>query len=155
MIITVPHTGTRFGESLTGFSYMHSYQYVSPEDVADRSGGILLSTLRDPAKVWGTWHARYSGGHSYILDPDHPKSMESAWRGLAALDRIFDIFYLPVDIPGVRDERLAELSELIGKPLETDWAPEGEYRPGKKREDPPEKDLQWIYDLPMVRRYYA
>ena len=154
MILSVPHTGTRFLIALTGYDHTHSYEYKSPQQIRDLNGDeILISPLRDPRKVYGTWAARYRDGHSWVMDPDHPKSMESAWKGLAALDKELDIIYIPVDSPG-RSLQLRLLSDKMGVPLRTNWAPVAQFRPGRERPEPPARDLSWIYELPMVRQWY-
>jgi hypothetical protein len=152
VIVSVPHTGTRTLAEITGYGYMHSYEYKTPQQVCNENGDeVLVAPLRDPVSVYGTWVARYSE-RSYMMDPDHPKSMESAWRGLAALGRQFDILYIPVDHPS-RVEQLAILSERMGIPLETDWPKVG--ASGLERPDLPPRDLSWIYELPMVKTYYG
>jgi len=154
MILSVPHTGTRFLAQLTGYDHMHSYEYKTPQQVmSDNGGEVLISPLRDPRKVYGTWSARYKDGNSWVMDPSHPKSMESAWKGLAALDKELDIIYIPVDSPG-RSLQLRLLSDKMGVPLRTNWDPVAQFRPGRERPEPPARDLSWIYELPMVRQWY-
>lgn len=140
--------------ALLGYTHCHSYDYLRPGTLAANNGDeVLVSPLRDPLAVYGTWYARY--GESYVMDPDHPKSMESAWRALNAIDKQLDVFYLPVDLP-VREERLADLSSRMGREIVTDWAPQGQYKPDKPRPTPPPREsLEWIYELPMVRRFYG
>lgn len=154
MILSVPHTGTRSLIAITGYDYLHSYEYMTPQDVINRNGdGVLCAPLRDPREVWKTWYQRYSG-RTYLMDPDHPKSMESAWRGMAALDRRFDIVFVPVDAPE-RDDMLAILAKKMGQHLETDWLPVAARPEHKKQKEVPEKDLSWIYELPFVSRFYG
>jgi len=132
---------------------MHSYAYTTPQKIINESGDILVSPLRDPFKVWTTWFQRY-GGRDYMLDPDHPKSMESAWRAMAALDRYFQILYIPVDVPNKRDEMLSILSEKMNKKLVTDWTPVGSRPDERKTQVAPDKNIDWIYRLPFVARFY-
>lgn len=152
MILSVPHTGTRTLVDITGYTFMHSYEYMTPTQITNGEG-VLCAPLRDPVEVWKTWYQRYSG-RGYLMDPDHPKSMESAWRGMSALDRFFDIIYVPVDVPE-RDEQLQILAEAMGRELRTDWKPVGARADHKKTRPVPEKDLRWVYELPFVSRFYG
>lgn len=154
MIISVPHTGTRSLIEITGYQFMHSYEYMTPQDLINRNGDeVLCAPLRDPWEVWKTWFQRY-GGRKYLMDPDHPKSYESAWRAMAALDRHFEIVYIPVDSRW-RDIQLAELSVKMGEHLKTDWSPVAARPDHKKQKPVREKDLDWIYQLPFVSRFYG
>lgn len=155
MILSVPHTGTRFLVEVTGYSFMHSYEYMTPQDIINRmNGGVLCAPLRDPWEVWTTWYQRY-GGRKYLMDPDHPKSMESAWRAMAALDRHFDITFVPIDVPKHRDIQLAKLSDQMGKWLVTDWSPVAARPDHKKQKEVPDKNLDWVYQLPFVSQFYG
>mgnify|MGYP000076110558 FL=1 len=156
LLVSVPHTGTRFLQGLTNAPFMHSYEYTTPQNIVDRGGSdILCAPLRDPWEVWKTWYQRYPNLF-YILDPDHPKSMETAWRSLAALDREFgSVIYIPVDVPDRRDEQLQSLSEAMGRDLSTDWEPVAARTQEKKLREVPEKDLSWIYQLPFVEEFYG
>lgn len=155
MILSVPHTGTRSLEKITGYTHLHSYAYMTPQDILNRNQNeVMVVPLREPWAVWTTWFQRY-GGRKYIMDPDHPKSMESAWRALAALDRYFDLHYIPVDIPGVRDEQLELLSEKMGRKLVSDWIPVGARPEKKKTLQPGERNLDFVYNMPFVRRFYG
>ena len=153
MILSVPHTGTRTIAKITGYPYLHTYDYTTPQDIRNRNGdGVICVPLRNPADVWATWAQRYEA-RPFVLDPDHPKSMETAWRALSAIDRIFDIVYVPVDRPD-RDKQLAILSERMGQVLHADWTPQGARPAERKQATVPERDLDFIYELPFVRRFY-
>jgi hypothetical protein len=153
MILTVPHAGTRFMRTLlsrheAGRTYVHTF-WTDEAIEGQINGTPIISPLRDPYEVYCTWMARYGSTR-----PETDRPMELCWERLAELDERYDVFYLPLDVPS-RSQRLKDLEALLDQPLSTTWEKVASFRPGKPRETPPEKDLQWIYDLPMVKQFYG
>ena len=75
---------------------------------------------------------------------------------MAEAAKLYDITFVPMDLP-VRDDIMAELGVF-----DVDWGerqghitqPEIEACVGYKG-NRVEKDLRWVYNLPMVRKFYA
>ena len=109
-IASVQHTGTRFLRILlkpqtpTGAHFGQKFLYRL-------NGHKTITPLRELDKIIHSWsrrdmdlkHLHFSIGQMIDFKPD---------------------FYFPIDHED-RDEYLIELSEIIGRDLETDWSPQG------------------------------
>jgi len=95
-------------------------------------------------------------GHAVPLD-----LFDVSWAQLAELDSIYRIVYVPLDTPE-RDTQFAVVQQLLGEMIDPRWDFKDGHIPQKDmeacvgyEEREIEKDLSWIYDLPMVRRFYG
>ena len=78
---------------------------------------------------------------------------EEQWRQLEILDKRYDIFYVPVDLP-ITEERIEELSVVLDRPLSFDGDNKIGHVGGTIETDHPGPDWEYIYNLPMVSRFY-
>ena len=143
MILSVPHTGTRFLSGLTGHAAIHVHAKDDEIDHLARSQPPVICPLRDPWSVYVSDFSRRGTGHAINV------SLEYAWRRLAELHERYDIFYVPVDQDP--DFQRARLEALLGRDLDGAWEPVG-HIPSK---EPPFKDWAWVYELPMVKEFYS
>jgi hypothetical protein len=160
---TVPHTGTNFMQQMlssAGFPPSRIEHYdVTTTSFVDDPMEIIVSPIRDPRHVYGTWCARYSNNCSVT-----PTTFYASWF---AFNRAFmdismkDRFYiLPLDTDD-RDDHLRKLSKrLVFAHLTTDWKPvssqESRYGPSV----PPDKEsmprvLEEVMKLPVVVSFYG
>lgn len=156
MVISVPSSGTRFLAALLGHAdtYYHTYLFEDPEQVRVRDDGVIAAPLRRPEDVWRTWWQRFGHRRPDRMDPDHPRSIETAWRRMDMIASELDVLFLPIDLP-IREQQLQLLSERVGRELKTDWLPVGNRPPEEKTAVPPEKDWSWVYELSFMKTFYA
>lgn len=107
LLVTVPHTGTRFFQQLIGCKALH----VSPAalEQARAHDGVLITTIRDWDDVQESWKRRGR-------DQSFPEAL-MWWAELLTFNPVI------VSIDCQREERLARLSEALGMDLKTDWMP--------------------------------
>ena len=84
----------------------------------------LVCPLREPRRVWQSWVKRHNTGRGLDLS-----LFDKQWRHLEALDKDYEIHYIPL---------MGEGEGHGDGPLETDITPDWDY----------------IYALPMIRRFY-
>jgi len=121
----------------------------------DLVGVVIASPLREPAAVWQSWVRRMGTGHEVPLN-----LFDKSWERLAHLDEQYDIIYVPLDHP-YRDAQIQEVERALGEAIEPEWGikeghiPEQDMRACVGYEDRTvDRDLNWIYELPMVKRFY-
>ena len=107
-----------------GCSYAHVFVREDP-NWTGFTDEYLICPLRDPALVWESWVKRWNTGKGAVA----LELFDLQWRHLEALDREYDIVYIPLD--GKGDGHLEGLTE-------TDVVPDWDY----------------IYSLPMVSKFY-
>jgi len=149
IVVSVPHTGTRTLRGLLGAPGWH----VFGEDFEKMvEGKRLIAPLRDPTEVWASFCRRRGTGHAVALS-----RYDESWMALAGWDAVYDITYVPVDIPGVRDDIMAELGvENIDWDRKAGHLSEEDLLACKGYEgDWIEKDIGWVYDLSFIRKFYA
>jgi hypothetical protein len=85
------------------------------------------------------------------------RHFDESWEKLAQLDAHYDIIYVPLDRPE-KYAQFAKVEKAIGATFDPRW----EYHDGHIEDEhllsnpvTVEKDIAWIYDLPMVRQYYG
>lgn len=81
------------------------------------------------------------------------RSFIDSWHNLMFLDANYNINYIPVDLPGIRDEQLQVVADKLGRTITTDWKPKGQFdgvRPTSFRQI----DMDIIFLLPFIRRFY-
>ena len=145
-ILSVPHTGSRTLQSILDCGYVHTYskgRNAPAQAELVRSsveGKQIVTPLRDPETAWRSWTNRHN--------PDSPnpaKHFRRAWELLEMYAQEYELHFIPVDRPE-RDAQLTKLGEF-----ETDWPKVGHMESDK---EPVEADLDWIYQMPFIRRYY-
>jgi len=121
LVASIPHTGTMFTLDLL------------PGRWAPLPGP--LETDRKYFCHFSEPHAHRIIGKCFTIVPIRQYSaVRESWRrrsmDLVDLDRQWDrmlelrgVFFLPIDIPVERDERLGALSATLGVRLKTDWQP--------------------------------
>lgn len=97
--------------------------------------------LRDPTEIWKSWVAR----NQLISE------MEKAWERLLILDSEFDFIYIPVDIPGVRDNQLSKLNRTWSW---TEKLGENEGWKEKPSESPPDF-VKRLYSWDFLAEFYS
>ena len=117
VLCTIPSTGTRFFEALIrphvpGLKVWHCTDDAL-ERVAALNDPIVVTTWRHPAALVESWERRWPG-----RDP-----WPYIHRFLFELRQRHDPLVLTFDPELDRDDRLADLSELLGVELTTDWKP--------------------------------
>ena len=154
VVLSVPHTGTRTLREILGCFSKHTF--VNNERLAmDLVGAVVVTPLRDPREVWKSWLVRQGTIHQVDLH-----QFEKTWRRLEELDKLYSIIYVPLDRPE-RDMQFAKVERAVGEEFSPNW----EHREGHIEtyaygyEDRPRvyddgRDLNWIYQLPMIKRYY-
>ena len=146
-LITVPHTGTRTLKAALDCFHIHAHSMPSSvHRVCDNK--IVVSPLRDPKDVWESWKIRFGT----VRQADAIGAFDEAWRALAQWDKVYDITYVPLDIPELRDKQL----ESIGADTSYDWSDRKGHLETLPEDPQPVEDrpLDWIYELPMVKQYY-
>lgn len=142
-IMSIMHTGTTFLKHVRrpdGLRHIHEQECLAEAVGA----GTIAVPLRHPEKVWKSWKYR-----------ERPEPLFwYSWHLLDWYDRVYGtkMVYVPVDLPAIRDERLALLGERIGGELETDWAPRNEWKHERTKVEVPDLTPLWDYDV--VRRHY-
>jgi hypothetical protein len=145
-IFSVPHTGTCFMRQFFDKNHIeheseHYGLLVGKRKALVGGPGILtVSPIREPYMQWISFHSRQTDFVDY----------RTSW--LLFNERFLmdqDLFILPVDTPD-RHKYLNKLEERIGKKLTTDWKPVG----GGARKELELPDLTWLYELPVVKKYY-
>lgn len=102
----------------------------------------IIMPIRAPESVAQTWHRRGEKWPHFFEQWDN-------WAQLAPRAII-----LPVDLPEKRDEALTRISEAVGMPIETDWAPVNVTTVSRGTEEIPDSVLG-LYDIPQIRELYA
>jgi len=123
---------------------MHTYVGVDRlhQDLKDK---VIVSPLRDPKRVWESWEKRV--GTVWETPPEH---FERAWAKLVMLDNLYDITYIPIDREA-RDAQWAFLEQRLNEKVPIDWSCREGHLEGSTGLP---RDLWWVYELPMVKRFY-
>ncbi len=147
-ILSIPHTGTRALSDLLQCHHIHVH-YLWPRLDAELRDNVIVMPLRNPKRVWFSWVNRVGTDHEIDLN-----RFNKQWRKLQQLDRIYDIFYLPVD-HSERNEQLELLSDKLGTKIKPGWKRTGHMGGIRGPKPEPEVDWDFIYDLPMIKRFYG
>ena len=126
-VVSVKHTGSKFLSKLLCCDFTHYH---------GKPHGNIASPIRDPYLVYQTWYSR------------RKLNLDDMWKEWDIFNRTFlrqKVWVVSVD----KHIGLEELSNHIGRKLETDWEPVGSL----KRIQAPEIDLSPIYNLEVVKRY--
>lgn len=104
---------------------------------------MLLVPLRDPSEVWKSWTRRIGTEHEIALG-----RFCSAWATLDALDSMFDLTAIPIDLAVLRDQELNRVADVSW-----DWSVKVGH------EELVEQDIEMpsadeIYALPIVKQFY-
>ena len=132
IIVSIPHTGTRFLQARLGVE--KSVHTISKWDslynqVKDKQ---IIAPLRSPPVVWKSWARRKKAPFPYA-------EFFSAWHNMHALDLLFEVDFICLD---KRDD-----------PRIADWEPIGQDDPGPY--GLPLIELRPLYFLPFVRRHFG
>jgi len=134
IIVSVPHTGTRFLKKRLGIKD-HIHTVALWEHLLEKTEGrTIISPLRNPVSVWRSTTRRW-------VTPDIPLDTHSflrSWYMLHALSLVRDIDFIAIDKQ--QDERI------------TDWAPVGKGDEGRAVH--PDIDLKPLYELPFIKEFY-
>lgn len=158
LLTSVPHSGTRFFRKIIKPS---ETWHVYDKRVLERGGleiaKIVACALRRPEDIWQSWWWRREGLNHTGIEPG--TKWFAAWECLRrAFEERHDIHVLPIDLPS-RGIHLEAFAQTIGRPLETDWSPVGEFHgkgdPEAGWSEPPEIDFDPIYEIPIIREYYG
>jgi len=102
--------------------------------------GLLISPIRKPEDCWVTWCSR-----------DRKEDFYEMW---SLFNQVYlenhNLMIVPIDTED-RDEHLQRLSERLKCELKTDWSPKN----SRPHQNYKERDFSDIYELPIVRRFYA
>lgn len=165
-VLSVQHSGTTFLTDLLQCDRTHSDvctagvhgpQYLNNISISPQLGEkVLVCPLRDPMSIWISWLKRSDKPHAFFM---------RQWIGLCRADMMFDIHYVPIDIPA-RDQQIAELEVLLDREIKPDWDTNvpGMNRHGLPNDrfpnlhgpglPPTEKDFEFVCNLPMIKRFY-
>lgn len=130
IIASVPHTGSRFTQSLFQKKpvFLHVYKGESIEEIIKHSQ--IIVPLRHPLAVAQSWVNR---GKPIRWHPKH-EAMCVMWRTLIDVVAPLLPMYLPLDLPS-RDHYLHRISAAIGEKLDTDWSTVSDNLPSKPLTD--------------------
>jgi len=138
IILSVPHTGTRFLKERLGIEHhvhANSGWQGMFEFCQDREA--IYVPLRRPHEVWRSWCRRHYG-----RDPlEWVGHFMAGWFHINALEQLFELDFIAVDRPG--DPRISDWSRVgkyDGRP--TDWKLH-------------KVDLRILYTLPYIKRHYG
>ena len=127
LLATIPHTGTRFmvktfeDSGLTVAS--HGWQPVDVYFLHLRPfnfervkafDGPIVCTMRDKKKIEASWRA---GGETFGT------TLDECFRCFNEIKHAATT--IKIDDKSRRDMQLRAISELVGRPLHTDWTPVG------------------------------
>ena len=92
-------------------------------------------------------------GTDHQIDLDR---FERQWRKLVQIDRIYKILYIPVDHKD-RDKELKRVADRIEEDIAPKWVRVGHMggNHGEYHGEIPEIDWDFIYDLPMIKKFYV
>ena len=140
LVVSSPHTGTRFMRTITGGDGIHCFDHERLKIAKDRYTHFICP-LRDPKAVWQSYCTRMDTGHQVR------NGMRGCFEDLIKCFEYLDMYVCPVDL----GDRSRELSEYLGRPIE--WSTElvGHIEPTSYIE----KDLSWFYELDFIKRFYA
>jgi len=151
-VLSIPHSGTRSLCEMLDCEHVHTFVPWSRID-AEIEDDVVITPLRDPKKLWQSWLNRFNTVHKIDLD-----RFEGAWRNLELADKVYDIWYVPVDHPA-RDERLQAIADRLEIEVNPTWE-----RVGHMGGDPewvernkdklPVINWDYIYNLPFIKRLY-
>lgn len=135
IIVSVPHTGTRFLMERLGIkSHVHTNWEWERQIREISKHNNVVTPMREPSAVWHSWCRR----NQSELFPYGAFFM--AWAGLNTIDQMFRVDVVCVDRQDDPHKRINDWSHIAK------WeAEESEILP---------IDLRSVYDLPIVRRYY-
>lgn len=141
LVKSVPHTGTNFLVKILEAArcHIHIQHYADYRNIHEVKEDFTISPIRCPWMQWVTHTSRKT-----------QVGLIQSW--LDFNERFLNdenLMILPIDT-GDRQTHLDVISERIGVQFKTDWMPVG----GKKREELIIPDLSWLYDLPVVKKYY-
>lgn len=132
IIISVPHSGTRFLMQRLGVSN-HAHTHWPWEQLWSKlAGAEPIVALRNPVDVWQSWYKRSGDRFPHT-------EFFLAWGVLHTLDCMMELDVICVDKQ--EDSRI------------TDWSPVDAYV--SKYPLPPVEDLRSLYGLPIVKRHYG
>lgn len=106
-----------------------------------QNASVIVMPTRKPEAVAETWAKR---GEKH----EHFYAMWRNWQHFVELGALI----IPVDMPGIRDRALMELSNRIGVRLETDWAPHNMTEINKGVVP---AQVGALYDIPQIRSIYG
>ncbi len=139
-ILSVKHTGTNFLDQLIK-------EYLGPVRAAhwshsrpDKLPKIVVSPIRNPQDVYTTWYSRGRFGPEFFKE----------WQVFNEAFLLGIPTIVPVDTPD-REFHLNKLSNRLGVDLQTEWVPVE----SQTRYPAPEIDLSSIYELEVVKAFYA
>lgn len=137
IIVSVPHTGTRFLQKRFGIAHhvhTHSNWVKIMNEIQDRQ---IVSPLRHPKDVWRSWCRRR---HADDLT-NWVSQFFIAWGNLHTLDQMYDIDFVCVDKG--EDSRI------------TDWQKVGDTDGDSAQWKLHKVDLRPLMKLPMIQRNYS
>lgn len=120
-VLSIPHSGTHFAKSLFNPEYL---SHVFPDTVDEwikgaREQDMVIVPLRHPFAILKSWKN---------IRPGRIQAEMAHYFEL--LERVVDRelacgvpFYLPVDLPGERDDCLEAINIYAGREYKTDWQP--------------------------------
>ena len=137
IIISVPHSGTRFLKKRLGIEqhvHANANWLKLVEDIGDKQ---IIAPLRSPESVWRSWCRRR---HSDDLT-NWVAQFFASWFVLHALDQLYDIDYICVDKR--EDSRI------------TDWTKVGDQDENHGQWKLHKVDLRPLFKLPLVQKHYS
>lgn len=137
IIISVPHTGTRFLKERLGI-HEHCHTNANWRHIERQvHGKQIVTPLRNPSDVWRSWCRRR---HRDDLTKWVAQFFVS-WGVLHTLDQMYDIDYICID--KCEDPRIDDWSKVGDKDESVaDWRPHG-------------IDLRPLFKLPLVQEHYS
>lgn len=133
IIVSVPHTGSRFLQARLGINGMihtkSDWEYI----LFRTQGRQVVTPLRSPLDNWLSWSRK-----ARELQMQHVAEWYDCWYKLHALSQITTIDFICVDKR--TDPRI------------TDWTPVGHNATANNVHALP--TLKFIYELPFVKAYY-
>lgn len=144
VVLSVPHTGTRFAKRLLEQRCRVRPVHVTDADDVIRShvdnADLVVCPTRNPDACWRGWLKRRHGDD---------QEFAAAWQSLQAWSDDLSPHWLPVDVPG-REAYRQQLECAVGSTLPTDWRPVGA-QPDIPGHHPCPRS---VYELPVVQQFY-
>lgn len=135
IVVSVPHSGTRFLKERLGVDE-HVHSHRPWKDVLKRiEGKHVYVPLRNPKMVWHSWCRRNNKDPLWFAP-----EFFAAWFNIHTLDQVFDLDFICLDKQN--DARIK------------DWGRVGGNDASRLGHEIYSVDMQPIYKLPYINRYY-
>jgi hypothetical protein len=137
-LISIPHTGTHFLKKiLENAGFKLNIKHIEGWKPMDE---LIVSPLRDPYETYVSWVSR-----------ERDQDFTEKWHMFNDMYEAQNVEVVPIDTDNKRDH-LKRLGDKLDTILTTDWKP---VNSSGKKVKVDWVDLKEIYDLPVVKQFYA